>query len=116
MRRHELVPLARRILAGAFALILGVGAARSATITIVNLDGPGEGFNDPTPVAPVGGNPGTTIGAQRLYVFQYAAKIWGRILTSSVPVICNCKFDPQTCDNTGAVLGSTSAGSSHRDF
>src|SRR5262249_60190992 len=31
---------------------------RAATITIINNDGAGEGFNDPTPAAPVGGNPG----------------------------------------------------------
>jgi hypothetical protein len=34
----------------------------AATIVIVNNDGAGEGFNDPTPVAPVGGNPGVTLG------------------------------------------------------
>ncbi len=28
---------------------------------------PRKGFNDPTPAAPVGGNPGTTLGQQRLY-------------------------------------------------
>ena len=53
-----------------FALLLGVFAAlaaalptalaQAATITIVNNDGATEGFNDPTVVAPVGGNPGTT--------------------------------------------------------
>jgi len=98
------------------ACFLTGSAARAAVITIVNLDGPGEGFNDPTPAAPVGGNPGTTIGAQRLFVFQYAANIWGAILPSAVEIKCNCNFDPQTCDASGAVLGATSAGSSHRDF
>jgi hypothetical protein len=53
--------------------------AHAATIVIVNVDGANEGFNDPTPVAPIGGNPGATIGAQRLYVFQYAANLWGSI-------------------------------------
>jgi len=43
---------------------LASSAFASATIVIINLDGPGEGFNDATPAAPVGGNPGTTIGAQ----------------------------------------------------
>ena len=42
----------------------------AATITIVNVNAPGVGFNDPTPVAPVGGNPGTTIGQQRLKAFR----------------------------------------------
>ena len=106
-----------RLLLAACALLAALGSgAGAATITIVNLDGPGEGFNDPTPAAPVGGNPGTTIGAQRLYVFNYAATIWGGILPSTVEIKVNAKFDPQTCDASGAVLGSTSAGSSHRNF
>jgi hypothetical protein len=106
----------RRTIA-ALALSLGLAAgSEAATITIINLDSPGEGFNDPTPAASVGGNPGTTIGAQRLYVFNYAAGIWGGILPSSVEIKVNAKFDPQTCDASGAVLGATSAGSSHRNF
>ena len=59
------------------ALTLGAGAASAATITIVNMDASNEGFNDATPAAPVGGNPGTTIGQQRLNLFQRAADIWG---------------------------------------
>ena len=51
--------------------------AGDATITIVNKDPVGVGFNDPTPAAPVGGNAGTTLGQQRLNVFQAAAAIWG---------------------------------------
>jgi hypothetical protein len=59
------------------SLTLAIGNAGGATITVINNDGVNEGFNDPTPVSPVGGNPGTTLGAQRLYLFQYAANIWG---------------------------------------
>ena len=60
----------------AICLITGLGSvAHAATITIVNNDNPGEGFNDPTPVAPVGGNTGTTLGEQRLIVFETAARI-----------------------------------------
>lgn len=101
----------------AAALLLALAAtAPAATITIVNGDGPGEGFNDPTPAAPVGGNPATTIGAQRLYVFNYAAAIWGSILPSTVEIRISARFDGQTCDAGGAVLGSAGAGSSHRNF
>src|SRR5262249_34419335 len=71
-----------------------------------NQDGPNEGFNDPTPAAPVGGNPGTTIGAQRLFVFQYAAKIWGSLLSDNVTVIVNSQFSPLSCTATSGVLGS----------
>jgi hypothetical protein len=78
----------------------------SATITIINLDGPGEGFNDPTPAVPVGGNPGLTIGQQRLLCFQQAANIWGSTLTSSVPILIQAAFNPLSCTATSAVLGS----------
>jgi hypothetical protein len=88
----------------------------AATITIVNLDGAGEGFNDPTPAAPVGGNPGNTIGQQRLNVFQAAASIWGSTLTSSVTIFVEGKFDTQTCTVNSAVLGSAGAKSVVRDF
>jgi len=106
----------RHTIAAATLLLALAGAASAATITIINLDGAGEGFNDPTPAAPVGGNPATTIGAQRLYVFNYAAAIWGRILPSTVEIRINARFDGQTCDAGGAVLGSAGAGSSHRNF
>ncbi|MBI5835791.1 MAG: T9SS type A sorting domain-containing protein [Candidatus Eisenbacteria bacterium] len=111
----------RPILLLAAALLgLAVAGARvasaAATITIVNADGAGEGFNDATPAAPVGGNPGTTIGAQRLYVFQHAANIWGGILTSPIAIQVNAKFDPLTCTATTGVLGSAGPASLVRDF
>ena len=88
-------------------LIVGVAPARApVTITIVNMDGPGEGFNDPTPVAPVGGNPGTTLGQQRLFAFQAAANIWGAQLDSPVPVSIQASFDPLACTPTSGVLGA----------
>ena len=34
-------------------LVAPAGRAWAANFVLVNLDGPGEGFNDPTPVAPV---------------------------------------------------------------
>ncbi len=99
-----------RIRAFAAALLcataLVAARADAATITIVNNDGAGEGFNDATPVAPVGGNPGVTRGQQRLIVFQHAANIWGSLLSSSVPILVNAQFNPQTCTLTSAVLGS----------
>ena len=54
-------PLAALALASA-ALV----SHAAATITIVNANEPGVGFNDPTPALPVGGNNGTTLGQQRL--------------------------------------------------
>jgi PA domain-containing protein/flagellar hook capping protein FlgD len=92
------------------------GAAGGTTITIVNLDGAGEGLNDPTPVAPVGGNPGTTVGAQRLYVLQYAADVWESVLTSSVEIRVQAAFNPLTCTATSGTLGSAGPINVVRDF
>jgi hypothetical protein len=49
--------------------VLASPVARAATILLVNNDAAGQGFNDPTPATPVGGNTGTTIGAQRQIAF-----------------------------------------------
>ncbi|HEV2853954.1 MAG TPA: PA domain-containing protein [Thermoanaerobaculia bacterium] len=93
------------------ALVLAVNAPAfgAANIVIVNGDGPNEGFNDPTPAAPVGGNPGTTVGQQRLIAFQFAASVWGSILDSAVPVYIQATFDPLACTATGATLGAAGA-------
>jgi hypothetical protein len=90
----------------------------SATITIVNNDGPGEGFNDPNPAFAVGegGNTGTTVGEQRLILFQFAASIWGAFLDSNVTIDVRSQFNPQTCSSSGAVLGSAGSVNLVRDF
>jgi hypothetical protein len=97
------------------AVPTGVANA-AATIIINNLNGPGVGFNDPTPAAPVGGNTGTTLGEQRLIAFTYAANIWGATLTSSVPIVVNAQFTALSCNETGAVLGSAGATRVYSDW
>jgi hypothetical protein len=104
----------------AFAL-LGMAAfaspvAHAATVIVVNLNSPGVGFNDPTPATPVGGNTGTTIGAQRLIAFQAAANVWGGRLTSSVPIRVGAQFTALACDSMSAVLGSAGPNNFFRDF
>jgi hypothetical protein len=98
------------------ASLMLAGAASAATVVIQNNDGAGEGFNDPTPVAAVGGNPGTTLGAQRLNAFTYAANLWGARLQSSVTILVRAQMDPQTCTPTAAVLGSAGTVTVFRDF
>ena len=68
------------------------------------------------PRAPVGGNPGTTLGAQRLYIFQYAADIWSALLPSGVTIVVRAQFAAQTCTATSATLGSAGTTTIHRDF
>ena len=87
-------------------LLASTPAFANAIIAIHNINGPNQGFNDPTPVAPVGSNSGTTLGQQRLNVFQKAADIWGGIINSDVTIIIDATFTDLTCDATTAVLGS----------
>ncbi len=121
MRAVELTGNLRR-LAAALACTLaavfgGAGAAHAAAaIVIVNQNAPGEGFNDPTPAAPVGGNTGTTLGQQRLIAFQRAADIWGATLDSSVTIRIGASFVPLSCTASGAVLGAAGAAEIWTDF
>jgi hypothetical protein len=108
-----------KLAAAAIALsccALAGGAHAAATITIVNHNEPGVGFNDPTPVAPVGGNAGTSLGQQRLIAFQRAADIWGATLTSNVPIRVGASFVPLSCTANSAVLGSAGANEIWSDF
>ena len=89
----------------------------TATIVIENGDLPNVGFNDPTPVSPVGGNTGTTLGQQRLNAFQFAASIWGATLTSGPTITIHASWAAQTCTATSGTLGSAgNSGSIWRDF
>jgi len=93
--------------------------AHAATITIVNLNGPGEGFNDPSPPdldSTVGGNPGATLGEQRLIAFQSAADLWSTLLDSAVEIRAGAQLNPLFCTPTSAVLGSAGPTTAHRDF
>ena len=101
------------------ALLLALacaGAAQAVTITIVNRNGAGVGFNDPTPLAPIGGNSGTTLGQQRLIAFEYAAAVWGATLSSAVPIRIAASFEPLACTATTATLGSAGASDIYADF
>ena len=102
------------LLAG-LALLLAPAASRAGFV-IVNLDGAGEGFNDPTPVAPVGGNPGLTVGQQRLNVFVKAGQIWDAILGSPVTIRVQASFDPLPCTPTSGVLGGAGPNVVDSDF
>lgn len=98
-----------RLLVLATSMAFALPAFGGATITIVNVNAAGVGFNDPTPAAPVGGNAGTTVGQQRLIAFQHAANIWGAALDSSVEIRIQSSFVPLACTATAATLGSAGA-------
>ncbi|MGH9891503.1 MAG: hypothetical protein ACREA0_05865 [bacterium] len=91
----------------------------AATITILNLDGAGEGFNDPgapDAASTAGGNTGATLGAQRLLAFQFAANLWGAAINSTVEIKVGAQFNALFCNATSATLGSAGPNTVHRDF
>lgn len=88
------------------ACLLSASAFGAATIVIVNANAAGEGFNDPTPVAPVGGNVGVTKGQQALNAFNFAAAQWGKTIDSPFPIYIYAQFKPLTCTSNSATLGS----------
>ncbi len=97
----------RLLITLAWTMVLATSLpAWSANIVVINLDDPGVGFNDPTPVQPVGGNQGTTLGEQRLNVFDFAADSWGNELQSNVTIYVGATFAPLACSPTSGILGS----------
>ena len=98
----------------AFATIVrsaSVVSAGPAQFVIVNLNAPGVGDNDPTPVVSVGGNTGRR-GEQRPIAFHYAASLWTARLDSTVSIRIQAEFAPLV----PGVLGSAGALAAFRDF
>ena len=108
--------LASLLAAAGLALAGFAQSASAVNIIIVNGNAPGVGFNDNTPATPVGGNPGTTLGQQRLNAFAYAASIWGAQLQSAADVRIFARMTPLSCSATSAVLGSAGPRAVFRDF
>lgn len=90
--------------------------ARAATVRVIPGDAAGEGFNDPTPVSPVGGNRGATLGEQRRIAFEYAAQRWAARVVSPVEVRIAATFDPLACNASSTTLGVAGPVSVFRDF
>src|SRR3954453_11619902 len=104
------------VLLGVSLLLASAQAFAGAHIVIRNTNAAGVGFNDTTPVAPLPGNSGTTIGQQRLIVFQRAAAIWGSLLDSKADILVDASFANLDCSANSAVLGQASASTFLRNF
>jgi len=85
----------------------------SANVVIVSTDGAGEGINDTTARTPVGGNTGTTLGAQRLICMETAARFWSDRLVSTVDINVSVNWTSLTCSAGSVTLGSASANTVH---
>lgn len=60
-------------------------------------DEPGTGFQDPTPVEPVAGNPARTLGEQRRAVLEAGLEQWATFLDSQVPIRVHARFVDLAC-------------------
>jgi len=89
---------------------------QAANFVLVNTDPAGVGFNDPTPVAPVGGNAGTTVGEQRVIAYTRALQLWGSVLKSDVPITVLGSFSPLPCNATSGVLAEAGAWNANLNF
>jgi hypothetical protein len=96
-------------------LVLASALAQAATFTFRSNDGAGEGFNDPTPFTPIGGNNATTLGQARMNVMIEAGRIWGALIQSNVPIVVDVEFNALTCSSTSGTLGSAGARSIYRN-
>ena len=79
----------------------------AATFAPIYQDGAGVGVNDTTSRAPVGGNPGTTLGEQRKNVMLKAFEILGKALDSTVPINVAIQFEAQRCIDLGNAAPTT---------
>jgi len=105
---------ARLLLGGMLAVSPLMG--HTTEITIQVNDAPGEGFNDRSPRNPVAGNTGTTLGEQRLNVFQAAADYWEQRLDSDVEIVVEARFAPLECSPFSGVLGQAGPQAVHTNF
>lgn len=107
----------RPLLALALVAALAFAASASAAnIIVLSVDAPGTGLFDPTPAAPVGGNPGTTLGDQRAFVYDFAAALWGAAIDSPETIFVAARFTPQGCTPTSGTLGSAGTTFIFRNF
>ncbi len=98
------------------AVLAVASPAVAARIIMVDMDDAGEGYNDPTPVTPVTGNPATTLGGQRAGVFEAAAWRLGNLIASPVEIRVTAGWDSLECDSTSGTLASAGPSFVFRDF
>ncbi|HVS66815.1 MAG TPA: hypothetical protein VMT85_25290 [Thermoanaerobaculia bacterium] len=97
-------------------LLVAAGSLPAIDFQITVQDPAGFGFNDTTPVSPVPGNSGTTLGAQRLIALQAAADSIGDVVQGGT-VRVRAFFDATLpCTQNTGLLGRGGAEASFRNF
>ncbi|WP_394829208.1 thrombospondin type 3 repeat-containing protein [Pendulispora albinea] len=106
-----------------FCLTGSRAAHALVNVVVNNSDGAGEGLNDSTAFAPVGGNFATTLGGARLNAIRFAALQWAYRLAGQSPLRAvtlriDANFDPLPCGSGAAStnLGSAAPITTHKNF
>jgi|GEM_PF-2301119 len=108
-------PNRARVLAALLLVLIGVHPQRAHARADVRGIVTGSGFQDRTPVEPVGGNPGTTLGEQRRRAMERAFADWSKRLDSDVPIEVAFELEALGCMNGGVVLGGAAPVSAFGD-
>lgn len=90
--------------------------APAATVSFNFTDPPGFGYNDNSPVSPVGGNTGTTLGEQRRILLEHAASTWAHFLESEVDIVIQANFEALGGESNSATLAFAGPAGFFRDF
>lgn len=77
-----------------WSMVAAAASGAASSFVFIDDSAAGSGFSASAPRAPVGGNPGITLGEQRRRVFERAGEIWGRYLYSPVPIRVTVDFAP----------------------
>lgn len=85
-------------------LVLALAPGRASARATFKVQTQGDGFDDATPAAPVGGNPGKTLGEQRRLALSHALDLWAGQLDSTVPIALDVQFADLGCGQDGAVI------------
>ncbi len=114
---HKATPKTETVLATVPIRPRGAGKAGIlANFVLVSLDGGGEGVNDATAATPEGGNPGVTLGAQRLNAMNEALEYWGDRITSNIDIRVEADWTSLTCNASGAILGQAGTNTVHGNW
>jgi uncharacterized protein (TIGR03382 family) len=89
------------------SLLVSPLALGGAEIRILDGNASGQGLNDRSTAETVGGNPGKSVGEQRLMAAQYAAALWSATLGNQVPISVQTEFIDLDCSGGTAVLGAS---------
>ncbi|MBE8233646.1 MAG: DUF11 domain-containing protein [Endozoicomonadaceae bacterium] len=89
--------------------MVSIMGAKASVLIVTNTDANEQGFNDPTPFTPIGGNNAITLGEARLIAFQYAADKVVSILSGDHVITADISMPSLGGHSTQATLGGAGA-------